>query len=905
MLAPYLPAANSKLLEVAYLVAKSISSQRAMRPNERSRELRASREWSGMMPWHRLPSAARAALAFLLAWGALVAWRHEVLPLPPYYETAMGLFREADFLVDTHFDYERLRSREPPSNEGGAHSYVVSALPTLLALLMMVSPTPITTSVVAHLFSFAAAAVMVVALVWLVARRSNPWYGAAIAAAVITTPLVITQVELIGMDVPMAACVLLGVAAVVEARYALAALACLSAFFMKSTGLIASVAIILYLASAWSTSRLAKGNHCAVDSIRVGRHGLLLGAFWNILALLAGVGIYAWGGIHSRLMRVGFADDWIAHAWRVCPDLLVLAIVTVLLGFTTLGRRLWQARQAGVPWLAIARDWLFCDAALPLALLLVIGDLAAMRLYARVFVIRYVLLAVPFLYLLLATIVYRPRLGRWNLVLPVALVALNVYNADGRLFPDAGGHVRHCAPLERSREYLEDHRSQIAAMRALAAQDDAVPVLAGYPFSHYLSFPRLGYVEKPLSGYATMPIVVPTFRSVYQLLRDQPRRLVLISVDNPSHRVGSVYTPPPAPGDHVLYDDHQASPLVIYEKDLSQKAAQAGELENWYLVNLWGGGIERLPPAVWQVRAKELVAVGRSDLAIRLLERRGAAVPDDLASRIQLGQLYLRAGRGAEAAQIARNLLDAAQSRKVEAAFIGHGHLLLGLTLLQQRQLDAAHVEFEAALRIDPTLHDARVNLGVSDLLTGRLTEAERQFQIVLAERPDDAGANYHLGLIWSTQGRDADAERAFERAIKDNPKHFDALQQLAERRRKSRRPKEALEYYRRAIAERPDWLDGLNWSAWIMATSSEAALRNGRRALEFAERVCQESAYGNATALDTLAAAHAECGQFEQAVEFAQKALAVMPPDQQATLGEPIRQRLELYRRGLPYRES
>ena len=867
-------------------MVKSITSQRALSPHERARE-------------------SRAALAFLLAWGALVAWRHEVLPLPPYYETAMGLFREADFLVDTHFDYERLRSREPPVNEGGAHSYVVSALPTLLALLMMASSTPTVTAVVAHLISFAAAAVVVVALAWLVARRSDPWYGVAIAAAAITTPLVITQVELIGMDVPMAACVLLAVAAVVEGRYALSALACLSAFFMKSTGLIASVAIILYLACAWSMSRLAGDNFSAGNSAGAERRGMLRGAFWNLLALVVGIGIYAWGDVHSRLMRVGFAGDWIAHAWRICPDLLVLAIVTVLLGFATLGRRLWHARQAEASWRVIARDWLFYDAALPLALLLVIGDLAAMRLYARVFVIRYVLLAVPLLYLLLAAIVYRPRLGRWNLLLPVALLALNVYNADGKLFPAAGGHARHCAPLERSREYLEDHRSQIAAMRELAAQNDAVPILAGYPFSHYLSFPRLGYVNRPLSGYAIMPLVAPTFRSVYDLLRDQPQRLRIISVDNPSHRVGSIYAPPPAPGDRIVYDDHQDSPLVIYDCDLAAVAAQPGGLEAWYLEHLWGGAIDRHGSSVWQVRAEELVAVGRSDLAIRLLERRGAAVPDDLASRIQLGQLYLGAGRGAETAQLARSLIDAAQTRKVDASIVGHGHLLLALTLLHQRQLDAARAEFEAALRFDPTLHDARVNLGVTDLLAGRLAEAERQFQTALAERPDDAGANYHLGLIWSTQGRDAEADRAFERAVKDNPKHFDALQQLAERRRKSRRPNEALEYYRRALAVRPDWLDGLNWSAWIMATSSDAALRDGRRALEFAERVCRESAYGNSTALDTLAAAHAECGQFEQAAEFAQKALAVMPPDQQATLGEPIRQRLELYRRGQPYRES
>ena len=883
-------------------MAKSISTQRA---SIRREEARAPGDFAVVKWWQRLPGPARAALACLLAWSTLVAWRHEVLAMPPYYENAMALFREADFLVDTNFDYERLRSREPAVNDGGAHSYVTSVIPTLLALLMIASPSPVVTNVVAHLGSFGAAAVLVVALAWLVARRSNAWFGAAIAAAAITTPLVITQVELIGMDVPMTACVLLAIVAVVQGRFAWAALACLAAFFMKPTGLIASVAIIQYLAELWLAQQF-RGDHTHSGDVPcVSGRAIAVGLIWNVLVLVLGVDTYAWGGVHSRLMRISFTGSWIAHAWRVCPDVLLLTVLTLCLVVGVFGRRLWTVCREGLTWRVAVREFLRVDAALVLGLLIVVGNVAAMRLYIGVFVIRYALLAIPLLYLLLAAIVYQSRRGVWNLVLPVGLVALNIYNASGVLFPDAGGHARHCAPLERSREYLVDQRSQIKAVEALVAHAEDTPILAGYPFSAYLSIPRLGYVKQPLSGYAVMPFIKPNFRSVYDILHDYPQQLVIISVDNPSHRVGSIYTPPPAPGDPILYDDHQASPLVIYRKDLSQQAAQPGGLENWYLENLWGGGIERLPSAVWQVRAEELVAVGRSDLAIRLLERRAATVPDDFASRIQLGQLYLGAGRGAEAAQLVRNLLDAAQNRTVDASIVGHAHLLLGLTLLHQRQLDASRAEFETALRFDPTLHDARVNLGVSDLLAGRLPEAERHFRAVVAELPEHDSANYHLGLIWSAQGREAEAERAFERAVKENPKHFDALQQLAERRRKTRRSKEALEYYSRGIALRPDWLDGLNWSAWIMATSSDAALRDGRRALEFAERVCRASAYGNAAALDTLAAAHAECGQFEQAVQFAQKALAVTPPDQQATMGEQIRQRLELYRRGEPYRES
>src|SRR5579884_1039643 len=72
----------------------------------------------------REPLSVRFLLAALAAFATLAIWRYEVLWLPPYYETAMGLFREADFLAATDFDYLRLRFHEPPGNVGGAYAYM-------------------------------------------------------------------------------------------------------------------------------------------------------------------------------------------------------------------------------------------------------------------------------------------------------------------------------------------------------------------------------------------------------------------------------------------------------------------------------------------------------------------------------------------------------------------------------------------------------------------------------------------------------------------------------------------------------------------------------------------------------------------------------------------------------------
>jgi hypothetical protein len=51
---------------------------------------------------------------------------------------------------------------------------------------------------------------------------------------------------------------------------------------------------------------------------------------------------------------------------------------------------------------------------------------------------------------------------------------------------------------------------------------------------------------------------------------------------------------------------------------------------------------------------------------------------------------------------------------------------------------------------------------------------------------------------------------------------------------------------------------------------------------------------------LDTLAAAYAEVGNFQDAVEWEKKALALVPDDQKT----PFRERLEFYERREPYRQ-
>src|SRR5262249_37764689 len=80
------------------------------------------------------------------------------------------------------------------------------------------------------------------------------------------------------------------------------------------------------------------------------------------------------------------------------------------------------------------------------------------------------------------------------------------------------------------------------------------------------------------------------------------------------------------------------------------------------------------------------------------------------------------------------------------------------------------------------------------------------------------------------------------------------------------------------AAAERaPDDPATNNYIAWLLATSPEDDLRDGPRAVELALRVCQGTGFESAAFLDTLAAALAECGRFDEAVERARQVLELV----------------------------
>jgi tetratricopeptide (TPR) repeat protein len=112
-----------------------------------------------------------------------------------------------------------------------------------------------------------------------------------------------------------------------------------------------------------------------------------------------------------------------------------------------------------------------------------------------------------------------------------------------------------------------------------------------------------------------------------------------------------------------------------------------------------------------------------------------------------------------------------------------------------------------------------------------------------------------------------------------------------------------AINICREAIGSNPkdDW--SYNLLAWVEATCPDSSVRDGKEAVSLAAKACELTRWRQPNSIDTLAAAYAEPGDFQRAIEFQEQALHASSspePRQKA-----MRERLALYKQSQPYREK
>ena len=240
-------------------------------------------------------------------------------------------------------------------------------------------------------------------------------------------------------------------------------------------------------------------------------------------------------------------------------------------------------------------------------------------------------------------------------------------------------------------------------------------------------------------------------------------------------------------------------------------------------------------------------------------------------------------------------------------------HNNLGFLFLRSGELDKAISEFQTALDIRSRSTQTHYSLGAA-LIQNNMgnafarkqlwNEAIGHLQEAARLRPDYADAYFNLGSVLFQQGRIDDAITQWRKALAIRPTDAEAHRNVASALRKQGNVKGAIAEYEQALNITPEDSVALNNLAWILATSSDASIRDGARSVTLAVKAVQASADKDPNFIRTLAAAHAAVGQFAEAVATAATAKALATTQNKPELASRLEQEIASYRAGIALRE-
>lgn len=266
-------------------------------------------------------------------------------------------------------------------------------------------------------------------------------------------------------------------------------------------------------------------------------------------------------------------------------------------------------------------------------------------------------------------------------------------------------------------------------------------------------------------------------------------------------------------------------------------------------------------------------------------------------------------------------------------------HNNLGAALLKRGETEAAAAHLAEAVRIRPAYVDAHLNLGLALTELKRFEEAKTHFRRAVDLRPDLPLAQYYAGVSLASDGDKAAARRHLMRAVELSPGDSALRVSVAEVLLRMKMPAEAASLleealprgatdaalwhtlglarlrtgkadeaesaWRRALAIEPDNAPALQSLARLRATHPARAGSGDAEAVRLAERARQLAGDKDPLALDTLAAAYANAGRFDDAVQTARRAADLARQTGQKELETEITAHLELYTARQPLRED
>jgi tetratricopeptide (TPR) repeat protein len=314
------------------------------------------------------------------------------------------------------------------------------------------------------------------------------------------------------------------------------------------------------------------------------------------------------------------------------------------------------------------------------------------------------------------------------------------------------------------------------------------------------------------------------------------------------------------------------------------------------------------PPQDWLARAQEAATTADSPgklSALVVLCRQGIAADVPRDQRESLRQLAAwalnRRGELASSAGRSEAALDdfqAALELDPQCWLALHNR---AVSYAQQHRTAEALNDFNRVIALNPGLAVAYRNRGELLGSLDRTDEAVHDYTQAIVQLPDDAELYLMRGHAWHRLGQYEQALKDMNRSIELAPNRPDVYTHRGNVHAERGDFRDAIDDFRQSLRLDPNSAETYRSLAWLLATCPDPAMRDPQQAVAAARRAAALASPDDCYVLDTLAAAYASAGQFAQAVQYQQQAVAAASED----FAPSLQQRLDLYQQRQPYRNA
>jgi tetratricopeptide (TPR) repeat protein len=214
---------------------------------------------------------------------------------------------------------------------------------------------------------------------------------------------------------------------------------------------------------------------------------------------------------------------------------------------------------------------------------------------------------------------------------------------------------------------------------------------------------------------------------------------------------------------------------------------------------------------------------------------------------------------------------------------------------------DDALIDFDKAVELHPDDAHALVARGEVRTKLGRYKDACADFDEVLQLKPSHVPAYIGRGHARRALGQWSGAVQDYSRALRVRPQDAALFTERGNAYAKLGRYTEAANDFRRAMRIDSAYGRAFQSAAWLMCTCPDARYRDPMLAMELAKRSVELGGKNDYRCLETLAAALANAGYYDEAQQVQQRALDHAPK----TALSRTTARLNLFAAGKPYRDG